>query len=225
MVGVSTWKPKPQMVWITCVSLMFIWAAYIDTRSTELNFRGVIHYDVLHFGSDGIKSAAGRLTKAISPSAAEHYFSVVFEEDQPFDIKKLQSVVGGSQVATPDAVPMKVEESLKQSGQYVPSFYCFGTAVLDAVSEQRRIEELNSSTWALIPSGVNRISETPESTAVYLGSTLRYQMKHRPYVSGVCFDDNLKANWRPIAKVGEYQIYRRNDILARNYDHSCFMNR
>jgi hypothetical protein len=225
MVGVSTWKPKPQMVWVTCVSFVFIWAAYIDTRPNELNFRGVIHYDVLRFGSDGIKNAAFRLTKAISPSAAEHYFSVVFDEDQPFDIKKLQSVVGGSKVATPDAVPMRVEESLKQSGQYVPSFYCFGTAVLDAASEQRKIEEVNSSTWALIPNGVNRISETPENTGIYLGFSLPYQTKHRPYVSGVCFDDNLRANWRPIAKVGEYQIYRRNDVLARNYDHSCFMNR
>jgi hypothetical protein len=223
MVGVSTWKLKLQILWITCVSFVFLWAAYIDTRPYELGFRGIIHYDVLHYGSDRIKSAAFKLTKAISPSAAEHYFSVVYDADQPFDIKKLQSVVGGSKVANPDLVPMRVEESLKQSGQYTPSFYCFRTAVLDAVSEERKIEEINNSTWALIPKGVSRTSETPASTGVLLGFALPYQMKHRPHVSGVCFDDNLRANWRPIATVGEYQGYRRNDVLARNSDHLCFI--
>jgi hypothetical protein len=225
MVGVSTWKLRLQILWITCVSFVFLWAAYIDTRPFELDFRGVIHYDVLHHGSDAIKSAAFKLTRAISPSAAQHYFSVVYDTDQPFDIGKLQSVVGGSKVATPDLVPMRVEESLKQAGQYIPSFYCFRTAVLDAVSEERKIEEINSSTWALIPNRVYRSSETPASTGVYLGFALPYKTKHRPYVSGVCFDDNLRANWRPIATVGEYQIYRRNDVLARNSDHLCFINR
>jgi hypothetical protein len=225
MVGVSTWKPMPQILWISCVSFVFLWTAYIDTRPSELDFRGVIHYDVLHYGSDGIKRAAFKFTKTFSPSAAEHYFSVVYDADQPFDMKELQSVVGASKVATPDLVPMRVEESLKQSGQYTPSFYCFRTAVLDTASEQHEIEEMNSSTWALIPNGVSRTSETPTSTGVYLGFTLPYQLKHRPYVSGLCFDDNLRANWRPIAKVGEYQIYRRNDVLARNSDHLCFINR
>ena len=102
MVGVSTWKLRLQILWITCVSFVFLWAAYIDTRPFELDFRGVIHYDVLHYGSDAIKSAAFKLTKAISPPAAEHYFSVAYDADQPFDIKKLQSVVGSSKVATPE---------------------------------------------------------------------------------------------------------------------------
>ena len=158
----------------------------------------------------------------ISPAGAEHYFSIVYPADQPFDLKQLQSVTGVSKIATPDLLPVKVEKSLKQSGQYTPSFYCFHIAVLDSISEGRKIEEVNRLHWALIPKGVFRTTETPENTAAYLGFALPYHVKRRPYVAGLCFDENLRANWRPVAALGEYQIYRRNDLLDLDSGRRCF---
>jgi hypothetical protein len=213
MAGIANWKPKLQLSWIACVAFVFLWAAYIDTRAFEGEFRAAIHSDVLHHAPNEVKQAVYKISNMLSPAGAAHYFSVVYDADQPFDMARLQAVTGGSKIATPDALPLKIEVALKHLGQYVPSFYCFQIAVLDALSEGRKIDEVNQVDWALIPKGEYRTSETPESTAVWLGFALPYRLKRQPYVAGVCFDENFRVNWRPIAEIGQFEVLRRNDKI------------
>jgi hypothetical protein len=221
LVGVDAWKHHLQVIWVSGVACMFLWTAYLDTVAFQGEFRGVIHYDVLHHAPHGIQQVGFRISKLISPAGAEHYFSVAYDADQPFDATLLRAVTGGAKIATPDPLPLKIEVALKQLGQYVPSFYCFQIAVLDATSEERKIEEVNRLEWALIPKGAFETSETPASTAAWLGFALPYRMKRQPYVAGVCFEENLRINWRPVAEIGEYQVYKRNELLDSRTGRLC----
>ena len=221
IIGVSSWKPNLQVLWILCVSFVFLWAAYIDGRPFGGEFRAVIHDDLRHYAPQSMQLAAFRAAKIISPRSARTWYSVVYDADAPFDMKKLRSMVGGLKVATPYQVPLHVEESLKQSGQYTPSFYCFHIAMLDALSEERKIGELNRSMWAVLPKALYTYSETPASTAVYLGFGYAYRIKHHPYVTGECFNKNLVANWQAAGDLGEYQIYRRNNSLTPDLAWRC----
>jgi hypothetical protein len=79
-----------------------------------------------------------------------------------------------------------VEEALKKSGQFVPTFYDREWSVLDASAEDRQIKEMNTSRWVLLPEGpIGMFTETQDSVAPYLGHRLPYRspypMKREPY--------------------------------------------
>ena len=113
-------------------------------------------------------------------------------------------------------MPVPVEAALKRSGQFIPTFYDREWSVLDASAEDRQIEEMNASRWAILPKGpIAMYSETQESIAPYLGHRLPYRspypMKHEPYVIGRRLQENLQANWQPYAEVDNYEIFRRRE--------------
>ena len=133
-----------------------------------------------------------------------------------FDIRALDAIVGNDPVLLPVSVPPQVEEALKKSGQFVPTFYNYFEAVLDESAEDRQIKEMNELRWALLPQGpIPIFTETPASAAPALGPRwpyrLSYWVKREPYPIGRRFQQNLQANWQPYAEVGKYEVYRRRD--------------
>ena len=210
MVGAAFYRRRLQAAWAVAVSALVMWTAFIDTRPFQLDIRGVIHYDVLHYGSPPLQAAALKITQKLSPAAAQHYLSVKFSEDDAFDVTPLQRLIGRDRVATPEAIPLPVEQALKAAGRYTPQFYCFGIAVLDRAAEERQIADLNMAKWALIPQDADPDHlETQADTGAYLGFTLPYRMQHQPYKVGPRFRKNLQDAWRPYAVLGEYEIYQR----------------
>lgn len=161
--------------------------------------------------------AAHALTQKVSPAAEKLLFPAGtgdYADYDTFDLTGLQRVVGEDPVALPVTVPLPVEEALKSSGQFVPTFYQFEWSVLDASAEDRQIKEMNASRWALLPKEPLRMfTETPDSVAPYLGHRLPYRspypMKREPYVIGRRFQENLQTNWQLYAEVGKYEVYRR----------------
>lgn len=132
------------------------------------------------------------------------------EVEAQFNLKALQAIVGQDRVATPVEVTLPVENALRASGQYSPSFYYGDVAVFDVVAEDRYIKELNQSIWALIPEGpFSPHVERPEELAWALGFQLPYRTRRPVYALGVRFQKNLADNWQVQGKVGRYLIYRR----------------
>jgi hypothetical protein len=150
------------------------------------------------------------VTEKLSPAALHNYVSAVYKGDKPFDVRKLDSVIGTSAIAAPLYLPLRVEEHLKQSGRYRPSFYCFYLAVLDDSAEDREINDVNQSDWLLIPFGVKLTrGETPESSGLALGWALPYHAKREPYLGGSKFYANLEKNWELVSTTDGYGIFRR----------------
>ncbi len=208
--AMGQYRRRWQSAWAVALSLLMLWTAYINTRPFQMDLRGVIHYDVLHYGGPGLQQAALRITQKLSPAAAQRYMHVKFPEDEPFDIAGLQQIIGHDRIATPEGIPLVVEQALKTSGQYIPQFYCFGVAALDASAEDREIAEMNQAKWALIHRDADPdMTETQAAMAPYLGFALPYRMKREPYTVGLRFRANLQQAWRPYASLGDYEIYQR----------------
>lgn len=219
LVAISGVRPRQQVAWVACVVLALTWTAWVDDRASLLLWRARIHYDTSHWQDDRLMRAAHAFTQKLSPAAEKRFFSVGtndYADYRPFDLKSLQAIVGNDPVALPLSVPLPVEEALKRSGQFIPTFYNFEWSILDTSAEDRQIKEMNASRWALLPHGpIAMFTETPEIVEPFLGHRLPYRspyrMKREPYVIGRRFQENLQANWQLYGEVGKYEVYRRRD--------------
>jgi hypothetical protein len=219
LVAISDVRPTQQVAWLTCLALVVTWTAWVDDRSSLPLWRARIRYDFSHWQDDGLMRAAHAFTRKLAPAAEKRFFPLDMDDYadyQRFDLRSLQAIVGNQGVALPLSVPQPVVEALQRSGQFIPTFYDFGWSVLDASAEDRRIDEMNASRWALLPQGpVKMFTETPESVEAFLGHRLPYRSPYRtkrePYVIGRRFRENLLANWQPYAEIGKYEVYRRRD--------------
>jgi hypothetical protein len=219
LVAISDLRLYQQLAWVTCVVLVLTWTAFVDDHFYWSTLRARIRYDASHWKNDGLLRAAHTFTQDLSPAAEKRVFSADardFTDFEPFDVETLQAIVGNDRVALPLTVPMPVEDALKRSGQFLPTFYDCEWSVLDASAEDRQIKEMNEARWALLPEGpIAMFTETQNSIAPYLGHRLPYRSpypnKREPYVIGRRFQANLLANWKPYAKVNKYEVYRRRD--------------
>jgi hypothetical protein len=219
LVAISDARPREQVAWVTCVVLALIWSAFVDDRFYGGLVRARIYYDGSHWQDDGLMRAAHALTQKVSPAAEKLLFPTStgdYADYEPFDLTGLRTIVGQDPVALPVTVPLPVEEALKKSGQFIPTFYEFEWSILDASAEDRQIKEMNASRWALLPKGpIKMYTETPDNVAAALGHRLPYHspypVRHDPYVIGRRFQSNLQTNWQLYAEVGKYEIYRRRE--------------
>jgi hypothetical protein len=116
--------------------------------------------------------------------------------------------VGHDPVATPVEVPLQVEKSLRESGQYTPSFYNFYFNLFDVAAEDRQIQEFNESKWALLPAGEKYGNvERPEDLGGVMGFRLPYRSRRPVFVIGARFAQNLAENWKVRGVVGNYLVY------------------
>jgi hypothetical protein len=219
LVTISEMRPPQQLAWVACVVLALTWTAFVDDHIYWPVLRARIHYDTRHWQDDGLMRAAHAFAQKLSPAAERRFFSAGtgdFADYGPFDLRRLQAIVGNDPVALPLTVPLPVETALKRSGQFVPTFYDCEWSILDASAEDRQIEELNRSRWVLLPQGpIPMFTETSASVAPYLGHRLPYhspyRIKREPYPIGRRFQENLQANWQPYAQVDKFEVYRRRD--------------
>ena len=200
---------------MTCVVLVLAWTAYMDDQVYWGMLRTRICYDTSHWQDNGVMRVAHAFTQKASPAAERLIFSAGtndFVDYVPFDLKRLQAIVGNEPVELPLSLPLPVQEALKKSGQFVPTFYDCEWSILDASAEDRQLAEMNQSRWILIPQGpITTWTETPASIVPYLGLGLPYRMKREPYAIRRRLAEELEANWQPYGEVGKYEVYRRRD--------------
>jgi hypothetical protein len=219
LVAISDVPLPQQIAWATCVALVLSWTAFVDDHFYWSVLRARIRYDASHWQDDRLMSAAHSLAQKVSPASEKLFSPAGIGDDaeyEPLDLNRLQEIVGKDPVALPLTVPLPVEDALRTSGQYVPTFYDREWSVLDTSAEDRQIKEMNASRWALLPLGpIGMFTETQQSVAPYLGHRLPYHspypIRREPYVVYKRFEQNLQENWQPYAQLGNYEVYRRRD--------------
>jgi len=188
-----------QIVWGGCLAAMFLWMCNINRHQ---------YYAETHPIFQG--------TIALLRGRPAHQLKT----DGGFDLRRLQTIVRHEPVVLPELVPLSVETSLRDAGQYTPTFFYLQTAVLDSAGEDREIREFNGSKWALIPRGdFRRFDERPEDLKYALGFRLPYPAKRPVYTIGLKFSQNLATNWRIRGGVGDYLVYE-NVGACHGYDKS-----
>jgi hypothetical protein len=151
VVAISSEREWEQIVWGGCLTITILWGCNINRRVNWFEIKPVLRSAAL----DCRAAVEGRRPIRVS-------------DDEGFSLSQLQAIVGHDLVATPDEIPLQVEESLRESGQYTPSFFNFSMSLLDADAEEREIQELNQSKWALIPAGKRyAYVERPEGFPAY----------------------------------------------------------
>ena len=192
IVAISSKRLWQQIIWGSCITMMFLWMCSINIRGGLFQISPVVRGTAAIYGIALPKRHSG------NPQMS----------DAGFSLNGLQTIVGHDPVATPEEIPLSVEESLRKSGQYTPAFYMFGMGILDRGGEERDIQEFNSSKWALIPKGVKRgWAEVPEDLTYALGYSFHYRTKWPVYVVGQRFEKNLAENWRVRGNVGQFIVY------------------
>lgn len=192
IVAISTRRPWQQVAWGSCLALMVLWMCNINRHVNSFEIK-----PVLHSGAVDLRNAIhGRRPLDVR------------QDDEQFNLQSLQAIVGHNPVATPEPVPLPIEESLRQSGQYTPSFYYFAMSVLDASAEDHYVREFNQSKWALIPGGQSYgYFERPENLKLALGFQLPYRTRRPLFAVGLRFKQNLAEHWRVRGRVGNYLVY------------------
>jgi hypothetical protein len=192
LVAISSRRPWQQIVWVSCIAIMILWMCNINRRVNWFEIRPVLRSEAILCRDivEGRKPVSGP------------------QEDGGFDLGSLQAIVGHDPVATPDEIPLPVEESLRESKQFTPTFFDFSMSLLDAAAEERQIEEFNQSKWALIPAGKKYgYVERPEDLKLVLGFAFPYRTRRPVYSLGLLFAQNLAEHWRVRGSVGTYLVY------------------
>jgi hypothetical protein len=187
-VAISSRPRWQQIVWGACLAIVILWMCNINRHVNWFEMRPVLLAEAASF-RDVVE---GRPPRRIR------------QDDEGFSLQSLQAIVGHDLVATPVEIPLQVEESLRASGQYTPSFYNFFVTV----AEDRQIQEFNESKWALLPAGEKYENfERPEDLGFVLGLRLPYRSRRPVFVSGARFAQNLAENWKVRGAVGNYLVY------------------
>jgi len=193
-VAISSRPRWQQVAWGGCLAIVILWMCNIN-RSAGMSWQQMkpVLLAEVALGRDVIE---GR-----HPVRAPG-------DDGGFDLNGLQAIVGHDPVATPAEIPLEVEKTLRESGQYTPSFYNFYFNLFDAAAEDRQIEEFNESKWALIPAGATyEHVERPEDLGTVLGLRLPYRTRRPVFAVGSRFAQNLAENWKVRGSVGDYLVY------------------
>ena len=156
MVAISTYRRNEQIAWAVCVSCVLVWTAYVNIRFFDFETKQLLRATAQGLTHDGMRREAVATVGRISAPGARYLRKLWSEKKAPFDMARLKEIVGDAPVVTPYPVQLEIEEDLKRSGQYAPTFYCFQVAVLDQNAEEREIRELNAMQWALLPGGLGR---------------------------------------------------------------------
>ena len=211
MVAVSSLRPRRQALWAACVAGVFLWTIIMTDYPYAYQAKGAFYESVFGYQPDGFRHAISVYTRTHSLAAAKNSLTKIYE-DHSFHIEQLDAVIGKAPIATPLELPLYVEDELRSTGQYVPSFYFAMRGPYDAAAENHVIREMNAVPWLLLRkrARVHEI-ETPKDTRVVLGFQLPYPVKHPPYVIGDRFTQNVRTHWQPYAEIGDYVVYRRRD--------------
>jgi hypothetical protein len=190
-VAISSEREWEQIAWGGCLTITILWMCNINRRVNWFEIKPVLCSAAL----DCRAAVEGRKPMHVS-------------DDRGFSLSQLQAIVGHDPVATPEEIPLSVERALRESGQYTPTFYNFSMSLLDAGAEERQIQDLNKSEWALIPAGKRYgYVERPEDLKFALGIQLPYRTRRPVYAVGLRLEQNLAENWRVRGRVGEYLVY------------------
>lgn len=191
-VAMSAKRPRVQLLWGGCLALVFLWMLNINRKENWFELKPALRAEASYYYD---------VFERKNPKA-------VPDDEQGISLPGLQAIVGHDPVATPVQIPLQVEKSLRESGQYTPSFYNFYFNLFDAAAEDRQIEEFNESKWALIPDGATYGTiELPENMKTILGVQLPYRTRRPVYAVGARFVQNLATNWKIEGRVGTYFVY------------------
>ncbi len=133
-------------------------------------------------------------------------------KDDGVDFAKLRQLTGGGRVAIPVQVPQRVSEALFHLGELQPSYSVYMRGAWDAASVQRKIADMRTAPYLLIPDwAFNHEYEQPDTrTWIRLLQLHRSERRQQlAYVPGEQIVIELRSHWKKLGSVGQYSVYQQ----------------
>jgi hypothetical protein len=208
LIAVSAWKSSARFAWGLAIFAVVLIGQRIDLMLYRASFRYLVAAQIVQH----VPLNTRRKLVTESGLLRTNTGKLMLQESlsSPFDVDRVQAIVGGAPVAVPLEVPLEVEEALRKRNLYRPGFYLFAAGLFDQSSEEKKIAEMNQSEWALLPPQDLKLEESIQNIAFVLGYPFPYRERRPPYVVGRLFLANLEENWHLVTTIDSYRLYRRN---------------
>ncbi|MGI4758707.1 MAG: hypothetical protein ACRYGF_17885 [Janthinobacterium lividum] len=155
-----------------------------------------------------VKRQIVRLSRHVFRNAIETHYAK--RPPEFVDFNAIQQITAGQPIVDPLWLTLRTEAHLKQTGQWVPSFYDYQIAVLDSSAEVHAIDYIESANWMLLPlCHVIWQTERPEETKWMMGFPWTYRSVRKPYVAGRKINAEFAKNWVFIRNVGDVDLFRK----------------
>ena len=144
----------------------------------------------------------GRLGSHLAPNGFPPY---------ELEIPQLEEAAGGEKVATPFEITVQDEVALKRTHHFAPSYYAFMVDTFSDSAENKKIQEMNRSGWALVPAIYDRpFIETPLNLQDLQGISFPFPIRHPiPFLAGALLAANLRDCWVEVDELGPYRLLKR----------------
>jgi hypothetical protein len=201
LVAIAEWKPRARSLWIATVAATYL----LLVIRTGLETHFLFYPDVAC-----IEGRSMPLVARLPPRLASRLRG--FEQrwpcnSEPLDAGALHAAIGETPFAAPYAMPEIVEEALPGVSNFVPSYWSGTINLWDRATEQRKVDELRQTRWALLPGHPEPTPVAPNVNARFSIPT-HYRVVHPMTWDGVLADE-IDRNWAPAGNIGPYLLYRR----------------
>ena len=212
LAAITRTSPLLRNLWVLCVLVFVLWQTGITNRL--FRFRTA---DTLSEVLPPRISAVLVRTAGEDSTLGEH-FEPSDEPEYQLDIRRLEKWVGSATVATPLEIPPSVEAALKSSRHFQSSYFAFTVDTFSAAAEQKKIDEMNLSEWALVPEVYGRpFIELPGNLQDLQGFSSGFPRRHSvPFLAGDAMATNLRTNWRRVDQLGPYLLLQRTSNEQRS---------
>ena len=210
LIVVSGSSRRGRLAWLAAIAVLVFWNHYVNERLFALRNAEVLRQSLMPrlptpLARDVVK-VVGMRRKDVADILAQKR-----SPDFYLDEAQLNRLVGDAPIATPLDIPPSVEDQLKRTHHYDPGYYAFWVDMMNPVTEQRSIRDLNACPWLLLPrlwSSDN--PHTPQLVAEFQGFRLPYRTRNSSgYVPGQLFAQNLRQRWILVQSFGPYALYKQ----------------
>ena len=212
LVAVARFGPVSRGIWLACLGLLMFWNHWVNERLFDVRNVEVIRETLLpHLSADwrvGLVRAIGRHRPDLAGRMTHP--SLV---RAGLDMGELNGIVHGEPIATPIDLTPVIEEQLKASHQYAPLYFTFWVNVMNATAEQRLVQQVDNLHWLLLPEDWKpSIANSLPVLRRLQGFPLPYHQRRASlYTPGTLFEADVKRNWMPVRRLGDYALYEHKD--------------
>ena len=213
LIEVSRTSRRVRLGWAACLLVLALWNHYVNLGVFEVRSAAVLRQTVMRPLPRLLRKPVARILShgkpyvrglLLAPAKAEYHL----------DTSILNGIVGSAPVVTPIDISPAVEDDLKQSHHYSPTYYAFWVDMMNPTGEHRSIEDTNRFQWMLLPSDFEGGGQQlPRDLWYFQGVQIPYrQRKPILYYPGTAFVQNLKDRWAAVQTFGPYTLYRQKDL-------------
>lgn len=205
LMAASRMSRRAGAVWVGCLAVLVLWMQAVNLRVDAPQIWQTATAALQRMPASE-RNGILRCLARIAPGYAQRLG--VDAPGRSLDVAQFERFVGTATVATPVEIEWPVEQELRRTGHFRSDYYSF-SAVFSRAAEQRKVQELDETQWALIPLFSGGIgAEDIAQIGLLQGVQFPYPARHPIlYLHNQLIFDELRTQWHPVADIDGYRLF------------------